>query len=308
MDSAAPSPKLSAETVSNTDMSKIIWRAEDGSAELHPALIPLAASARVAETPCGSGSMVWRVWGEGAPLVLLHGGSGSWRHWARNIGPLGAGRMVITPDLPGLGDSAMPEGVSTPEGVAEILARGLDRILPAGSRYDLAGFSFGALCSGHLAALDQDRVRSLTIIGAGALGFQRSPTQLVKVRALAGDERVASHRHNLAELMFADASKIDDVALAIQEASTRGARFKSRGFASTDSLKQALMRGRGQLNAIYGEWDAIVRPNVQWRLDLVHGLRPGARAHAIPGAGHWVAYEAAEEFNATLLRFLTEQP
>jgi pimeloyl-ACP methyl ester carboxylesterase len=251
--------------------------------------------------------MAWRVWGEGAPLVLLHGGSGSWRHWARNISPLGQGRMVITPDLPGLGDSAMPEGVSTPEGVAEILARGLDHILPAGSRYDLAGFSFGALCSGHLAALDQDRVRSLTIIGAGALGFQRSPTQLVKVRALSGDERVASHRHNLAELMFADASKIDDVALAIQEASTRGARFKSRGFASTDSLKQALLRGRGQLNAIYGEWDAIVRPNVQWRLDLVHGLRPGARAHAIPGAGHWVAYEAAEEFNATLSRFLIER-
>ncbi|MFM7691812.1 MAG: alpha/beta fold hydrolase [Alphaproteobacteria bacterium] len=289
-------------------MSKIIWRAEDGSAELHPALIPLAASARVAETPCGSGSMVWRVWGEGAPLVLLHGGSGSWRHWARNIGPLGAGRMVITPDLPGLGDSAMPGGASTPDGVAAILARGLDHILPAGSRYDLAGFSFGALCAGHLAALDQDRVRSLTIIGAGALGFQRSPTQLVKVRALAGDERVAAHRHNLAELMFANASRIDDVALAIQEASTRGARFKSRGFASTDSLKQALMRGRGQLNAIYGAWDAIVRPHVQLRLDLVHGLRPGARAHAIPGAGHWVAYEAAEAFNATLLRFLTEQP
>jgi hypothetical protein len=52
-------------------MSKIIWRAGDGSAELHPALTPLAASARVAETPCGAGSMVWRVWGEGAPLVLL---------------------------------------------------------------------------------------------------------------------------------------------------------------------------------------------------------------------------------------------
>lgn len=307
MDSSGEALKLPSGTVSKLRMSKIIWRAGDGSTELHPVLTPLAATARVAETPCGSGSMVWRVWGEGVPLVLLHGGSGSWRHWARNIGPLGAGRMVITPDLPGLGDSAMPEGVSTPEGVAEILARGLDRILPAGSRYDLAGFSFGALCSGHLAALDQDRVRSLTIIGAGALGFQRSPTQLVKVRALAGDERVASHRHNLAELMFADASKIDDVALAIQEASTRGARFKSRGFASTDSLKQALMRGRGQLNAIYGEWDAIVRPNVQWRIDLVHGLRPGARAHAIPGAGHWVAYEAAHEFNATLLRFLTEQ-
>jgi pimeloyl-ACP methyl ester carboxylesterase len=292
--------------MTKTMMSRMNWRAGDASQELHPALIPLAASARCAETPCGSGSMVWRAWGEGKPLVLLHGGSGSWRHWARNIEALLPGRMVITPDLPGLGDSAMPEGVSTPDGVAEILARGLDQVLPPGSGYDLAGFSFGALCSGHLAALDQDRVRSLTIIGAGALGFQRSVTNLVKVRALEGEARIAAHRHNLAELMFADASKIDDVALAIQEISTRGARFRSRGFASTDSLKQALMRGRGQLNAIYGEWDAIVRPNVQWRLDLVLGLRPGARAHAIPGAGHWVAYEAADAFNATLLGFLAD--
>ena len=23
----------------------------------------------------------WRSWGKGTPLVLLHGGYGSWRHW-----------------------------------------------------------------------------------------------------------------------------------------------------------------------------------------------------------------------------------
>ena len=26
-------------------------------------------------TPCGDGRMVWRIWGEGEPVVLLHGGS-----------------------------------------------------------------------------------------------------------------------------------------------------------------------------------------------------------------------------------------
>ncbi|MHA1570054.1 MAG: alpha/beta fold hydrolase, partial [Alphaproteobacteria bacterium] len=26
--------------------------------------------------------------GQGAPVVLVHGGSGSWSHWARNVGPL----------------------------------------------------------------------------------------------------------------------------------------------------------------------------------------------------------------------------
>jgi 2-hydroxy-6-oxonona-2,4-dienedioate hydrolase len=29
--------------------------------------------------------IVWREWGSGSPLVLLHGGSGSWNHWVKNI-------------------------------------------------------------------------------------------------------------------------------------------------------------------------------------------------------------------------------
>ena len=45
----------------------------------------LARTARKLETSCGDGAMVWRVWGAGEPLVLFHGGSGSWTHWIRNI-------------------------------------------------------------------------------------------------------------------------------------------------------------------------------------------------------------------------------
>ena len=33
-------------------------------------------------------------------------------------------------------------------------------------------------------------------------------------------------------------------------------------------------------------------------------FEPTARTAAIPGAGHWVAYEAADPFNAVLARFL----
>src|SRR5438552_3230830 len=40
--------------------------------------------------PCEAGAMVWRIWGEGPPLVLLHGASGSWTHWIRNVLPLAA--------------------------------------------------------------------------------------------------------------------------------------------------------------------------------------------------------------------------
>lgn len=280
------------------------WVANTARDEPHAELRAIAAAAHRTETPCGDGTLVWRAWGKGRPLVLLHGGSGSWRHWLRNIPALATDRRVICPDLPGLGDSDMPPTPASPETIAPILAEGLRIILPDDPGYDLAGFSFGALCSGHLAAFDPERCLSLTVIGAGALGFERSPTELVKVRHLEGTDRDEANRHNLAALMFADATRIDDVALAMQDLHTRRARFKSRGWANTDSLKQAIARGRAPLAAIYGELDAIARPNVSLRLDLIRGLRPGATAESIPGAGHWVSYEAAEPFNAALRRVL----
>lgn len=288
-------------------MTGVRWDANDAREEPHAELLAVAAAARRAETPCGAGSMVWRAWGSGRPLVLLHGGSGSWRHWLRNIPALAKDRMVICADLPGLGDSDMPPEPTTPESIAAILRDGLQRILPGAGGYDLAGFSFGAMCSGHLAALDAERCHSLTIVGAGALGFTRSPTELVKVRHLEGKAREEANRHNLAALMFADATRIDEVALAMQDLHTRRARFKSRGWAGTDSLRQAIERGRAPLGAIYGEQDAIARPHVQSRLDLVHRLRDGALTEKIPGAGHWVAYEAPAEFNAALARILARE-
>ena len=36
-------------------------------------------------TTSGAGEVVWRMWGAGTPLVLLHGGTGSWMHWVRNV-------------------------------------------------------------------------------------------------------------------------------------------------------------------------------------------------------------------------------
>ena len=67
------------------------------------------------EVPCDAGAIVWRGWGlgkgRGAPVVLLHGGAGSWNHWVRNIAALvAAGRQVWVPDLPGFVKSTRPAG------------------------------------------------------------------------------------------------------------------------------------------------------------------------------------------------------
>lgn len=267
-------------------------------------LARVGAAARRAETPCGDGSMAWRLWGEGTPLVLLHGGSGSWRHWIRNIEVFARDRLVVAPDLPGLSESAMPPPPVEPGRTAGIVIDGLRRLLGDGTRYDLAGFSYGANIAGHVAAAEGGKVRSLTIVGAGALGLPRSHTPLEKVRDKTGEARIAAHRFNLASLMFADPARIDPLALAIQEWNTVHARLRSRPLAHTPSLRDALSRATAPLAAIYGERDAIAWPNLHLRYEVLRALRPDVGIHVIPGAGHWVAYEAAEAFNAALAQAL----
>src|SRR5262249_18899096 len=69
----------------------------------------------------GSEYWGWGLGGAGPPVVLLHGGSGSWTHWARNIMPLARHFTVWVPDLPGFGDSGLPPGVETAEALADIV-------------------------------------------------------------------------------------------------------------------------------------------------------------------------------------------
>ncbi|MBX6743903.1 MAG: alpha/beta fold hydrolase [Acetobacteraceae bacterium] len=276
-----------------------------GHTEAPEALLDrLDKAARRQETPCGDGTMVWRSWGEGEPLVLFHGGSGSWRHWIRNIEPLSRHRMVVCPDLPGLGESAMPPVTDSPAPIAALVRQGLTVVLGEGRRFDLVGFSFGALLAGHLAAQAGAELRSVTLVGAGALGLPRPRTELLKVRDKQGEARIAAHRHNLATLMLADPAAIDDLALLIQEWNTAHGRFRSRGFAQGASLRDAIAEAKAPVALIYGERDAIAWPDLEARFAALRAVQPQAWTGVIPGAGHWVAYEAAEAFNAMLLDML----
>ncbi|MBD0274706.1 MAG: alpha/beta fold hydrolase [Acetobacteraceae bacterium] len=254
--------------------------------------------------------MVWREWGppDGGrerPLVLFHGGSGSWRHWVRNIERLSADRRLLCPDLPGLGESAMPPRTDAPAPIAAVVRAGLAAVLGGeGAPYDLAGFSFGALLAGHVAAEAGPELRSLTLVGAASLGPARQRTDLVTVRDKEGEARVAAHRHNLASLMFADPARIDALALLVQELNTAEARFRSRPFAGTALLRDAVARVRGPVALLYGERDAIAWPEVEARFAVLRSVQPDAWTGVIPGAGHWVSYEAAPAFDAVLLDML----
>ncbi len=266
----------------------------------------LRAQAERITTPCGDGDMVWHAWGSGRPLVLLHGGSGSWTHWLANIDALAAaGRRVIVPDLPGFGDSAVPHGGSDADALPAPLEAGLQQIL-GDEPVDMAGFSFGGLTAGLWAAAHPRRMARLVVIGAPGLGlWGKRPLDLSPWRHLPDEsQRDAVHRANLAVLMLHDPQAIDDAALVLHKANVVRDRMKGRSLARTDALARALQRTACPVWSIYGEHDALYTG----RMDEVRAAL--APAHdfrgltLIPGAGHWVQYEQPAAFDAALLAAL----
>jgi 2-hydroxy-6-oxonona-2,4-dienedioate hydrolase len=82
------------------------------------------------------------------------------------------------------------------------------------------------------------------------------------------------------------------------------ARFDSRKLSLGDSLPQHLRQVQYPVQIIWGEKDAVAFPSVSERAAICRALVPDIRIDVIPGAGHWVQYEAAEAFNQRLLEFL----
>ena len=261
----------------------------------------IAAEARRVETPCGGGHMVWHVWGEGPPLALLHGGYGSWTHWIRNVIPLSRHFTVAAPDLPGLGESGTPPEPHTAEGLASIIVGGLELVFPKLAGLHIAGFSFGGVLGGHVAAQLGDRVRAFTIVGSNGLGLVRQPTALRRLPEGASEaEALAVARHNLGALMIADRGKIDELAVYIQAQNAPRGRVKSRRFSRADTLARALPQVKARIDGIWGERDATAYPHLDDRTRALRKIQPGARFEVIQGAGHWVQYEAADRFNSLL--------
>jgi pimeloyl-ACP methyl ester carboxylesterase len=261
----------------------------------------VAAEARRVETRCGDGHMVWHVWGDGPPLALLHGGYGSWTHWIRNVIHLSRTFTVAAPDLPGLGESATPPEPHTAEGLASIVVEGLEVVFPELGGLHIAGFSFGGVLGGRVAAQLGDRARGFTIVGSNGLGLVRQPTALRRVPDNASEaEALAVARHNLAALMIADPAKIDELAVYIQAQNAPRGRVKSRRFSRAETLARALPLIKARIDGIWGERDATAYPHLDDRARALRNVQPDARFEVIPGAGHWVQYEAADKFNRLL--------
>ena len=121
---------------------------------------------------------------------------------------------------------------------------------------------------------------------------------------MTAEERRQVHRRTLEILMFADPANVDDLAIDIQAMNIARARFRSREFATTDEVRTTLARVKVPVKAIWGKRDVLARPSVEACFEVLRLHHPELITRVIPGAGHWVMYEAADAFNAALLELL----
>ena len=271
----------------------------------------LLAEANSMSTALGEGQLQWQQWPGPAParpLLLLHGGFGSWTHWMANIRSLRQNRTVWTLDIPGLGASADMDDPHTEEHFASVIFRSLNALHGSRVEFDIAAFSFGALIGAHLALAAGQRCKHLIVCGAAGFGDLWVQVPLLRPPSpeMTGLQADAITRANLLSLMLSRDEAVDDMALYVHARNLAQARFNSRRLARGNGFSAVLPDIGARLCGIWGAADATAggRTGIEQREVLFRRSQPDCAFHILEGVGHWAMYEDAPTINRIIEREL----
>ena len=255
--------------------------------------------------------------GEGRPLVLLHGFTGSAASWGLHLDAFAAAHRAVTPDLPGHG--ATPPTVSFHDMTVEATADGLAALLaelgavPA----TVLGYSFGARIALRLAVEHPAAVRRLVLESPSA-GIADPADRAARRIA---DEALADRleRDGLADFVtawerspvFASHAALEPALVARQrqirlasDPAWLAASLRAAGQGSMEPLHGRLGEVAAPTLVIAGALDAVGRP----RAEEVAGGIPGARLEILDAIGHTPHLESPDIFRQLVLDFTEEDP
>jgi pimeloyl-ACP methyl ester carboxylesterase len=263
--------------------------------------------------------VVYRIAGDGPPVVLIHGMVNASRHWAAVAERLAERHTVIAPDLIGHGDSATPRGDYSLGAHATVIR---DLLSALGiERATMVGHSLGGGIAMVYFWQYPERVERLALVSSGGLGDEVSP--LLRSAALPGASALislATHRLVTGNLDRAGVAlrergswvgaQLQAVARALRPLESAGQREAfvqtlravidrhGQRVSATDRLY--LLRDMPTLIA-WGERDRTI--------PVEHGIAahraiPGSRFVTIPGAAHFPHIERPDELAAALEDFI----
>ena len=264
---------------------------------------------------------VYRIAGDGPPVVLIHGMLNSSSHWHDVARRLAGSHTVVAPDLIGHGDSAAPRGDYSLGAHAASIR---DLLTAIGiERATIVGHSLGGGVAMQFFYQFPERVERLALISSGGLGREVSP--MLRTAALPGTAallsftihpRLLGAMHELGTSMrergMQSGAYLQAVARALRPLQNPGARqaflqtlrsvidVRGQRVSATDRLY--LLETIPML-IVWGERDHTI-PLEHGR--AAHRAMPNSRFRTLPAAAHFPNLEDPDGLADALLDFIAE--
>lgn len=143
---------------------------------LYIALSPLIAQSKQSVQVNGV-SIYYETYGNGSPLVLLHGFTENHSIWYNLIDSLSSDYMLIIPDMRGHGKSTNPSDKFTHHDSALDIYALLDKLKIG--KFDAIGYSSGGITLLHMATQKPDRIPNMILISTSSY-FSNSARQILR--------------------------------------------------------------------------------------------------------------------------------
>jgi 3-oxoadipate enol-lactonase len=252
----------------------------------------------------------WHEEGEGEPVLMIMGLSGSSRAWWRLQPRVAGGHRAIVFDNRGTGWS---DPVTGPMSMADMVADALAVLDAAGvERAHVIGVSMGGMIAQHLALDHRDRVASL-LLGCTTTGGSSGPPPWRLLLATAARPVIGPLRsfQLIAPLLYAPATLRDRPDRVTADLKVRGADLTQ--VRTTLAQMTAIMGHdtRARLAALEGLPTTVLHGDEDVLVPLargreIAGLIPGARLVVVRGAGHLLTTDAEEDTAAAVLHHLED--
>jgi pimeloyl-ACP methyl ester carboxylesterase len=262
---------------------------------------------------------IYRIAGNGPPVVLIHGMVNSSRHWEEVAMRLADDYTVVAPDLIGHGDSATPRGDYSLGAHAASIRDMLSAI--GIERATIVGHSLGGGVAMQFFYQFPQRIERMVLVSSGGLGRQVSP--MLRTAALPGASALlwaAAHPRVLAALSSGGERMkqrgsgagvyLKAIARALRPLEEPGAReaflqtlrsvIDARGQRVSAVDRLYLLRALPTL-IVWGERDNTI-PLDHGR--QAHHAIPGSRFETLPRAAHFPHLEDPEGLARVLREFL----
>ena len=236
------------------------------------------------EVRVGEWSIAYEVAGEGEPVVLVHGLSGSTRWWSRNVPAIAERHRIYLVDLPGFGTMRSLRRrfvlAETATWLSEWMeAAGLERA-------HLVGHSMGGYVSVRLAASRPELVRRLVLIAPAGVPAERSMIGHLVPLLLA----VRYATPAFIPVLVRDALRMGPSTL-----------LRTARDLLAEDIRGDLRNVEAPTLLVWGENDPLIPPAVG---DLLREEIPNSRLLLLRRAGHVPMFDQPKEFDAALLAFL----